>query len=219
VRLWRYAPTSELLHREDRDQADEAITLPVAFSDAKQILVVLVQGYNLIDFVRPLSLPRHPHTQPARENAVYLYKLVGGNQLKQEHVLPLCSAPYDAALDGEGNLWVTTFGGLEIFASSEGDTFSPVEEGHALSLTRRMVDDSRKLLDVKTVESNAQALSYSSMRKRKKQAEATTNATNTTTQSKEKRKQTRKKQRARGKSEEQVTPMEEVEGEKEPPSS
>jgi len=129
VRLWRYAPTSELLHREDRDQADEAITLPVAFSDAKQILVVLVQGYNLIDFVRPLSLPRHPHTQPARENAVYLYKLVGGNQLKQEHVLPLCSAPYDAALDGEGNLWVTTFGGLEIFASSEGDTFSPVEEG------------------------------------------------------------------------------------------
>jgi len=197
VRLWRYAPTSELLHREDRDQADEAITLPVAFSDAKQILVVLVQG----------------------ENAVYLYKLVGGNQLKQEHVLPLCSAPYDAALDGEGNLWVTTFGGLEIFASSEGDTFSPVEEGHALSLTRRMVDDSRKLLDVKTVESNAQALSYSSMRKRKKQAEATTNATNTTTQSKEKRKQTRKKQRARGKSEEQVTPMEEVEGEKEPPSS
>lgn len=47
VRVWRYL-VGELLHTEDLTRGDATkriVTLPVAFSDEKQTLVVLVEGY------------------------------------------------------------------------------------------------------------------------------------------------------------------------------
>jgi WD40 repeat protein len=47
VRVWRYV-VGELLHTEDLKRGDaekRIVTLPVAFSDEKQTLVVLVEGY------------------------------------------------------------------------------------------------------------------------------------------------------------------------------
>lgn len=102
VRIWRYT-SGELLHTENFKRDDtHIVTLPVAFSDKKNILVVLVEDSPV----------------------VHLLKLEGST-LKEVQILPLRASPYDAVFDAEDNLWVSTSNGVEAFSVGIDDTYSP----------------------------------------------------------------------------------------------
>lgn len=206
VRVWRYL-VGELLHTEDLTRGDATkriVTLPVAFSDEKQTLVVLVEGVN----------------------SVYLFKLVDGKELKEAQVLPLHSAPWDAAFDKEDNLWVSTSSGVEVLTSSADDTYSPLAEGHALGAKLQQLNEKREKQAKAVLEKNVEkALAYGAMRKRtaedkaqaKKRKIEEANANPDIVSAKEKRKERRNKakQAERKKKEtpavdDTVAPMDEV---------
>jgi tRNA (guanine-N(7)-)-methyltransferase subunit TRM82 len=148
VRVWRYV-VGELLHTEDLKRGDaekRIVTLPVAFSDEKQTLVVLVEGVN----------------------SAFLFKLVDGKELKEVQQLALPAAPWDATFDKEDNLWVSTSAGVHVFSSGGADdTYAPVDEGHALSAALQLVNERREQQGQAVLGKNVeQALTYGMMRKR-----------------------------------------------------
>lgn len=127
-----------------------------------------------------------------RVNSVYLFKLVDGKELKEAQVLPLHSAPWDAAFDKEDNLWVSTSSGVEVLTSSADDTYSPLAEGtpsvcvccvscalgrvlsvscayagHALGAKLQQLNEKREKQAKAVLEKNVEkALAYGAMRKR-----------------------------------------------------